>query len=71
MISTNNSYCRRTFLLVLLSAALSFRPPVFGQDTTNMLNKALDLVHQVEDPTGNPPTNATRIDLLTQAIKMA
>lgn len=36
-----------------------------------MMSKALDLVHQVENPTGNHPTDAQRIDLLTQAITMA
>ena len=36
-----------------------------------MLSKALDLVHQVETPTGSPLTGAQRIDLLTQATTMA
>ncbi len=63
---------RRVLSGFLLGAALVFSAPVFGQDTTDMLSKALDLVHQVENPTGNPPpTDAQRIDLLTQAIKLA
>jgi hypothetical protein len=64
------SFVRNTLLVVLIGAALSFSPPVFGDDT-DMLKKALDLVHQVENPAGNPPTDAQRIDLLTQAIALA
>jgi len=58
-------------LIALIGAALVFSPPGFGQDTTDMLGKALAVVRQVENPTGNPPTDAQRIDLLTQAIEMA
>lgn len=57
--------------VILISFVLIFAPPVFGDDTADMLAKALDLVHHVENPTGNPPTDAQRIDLLTQAITMA
>lgn len=35
------------------------------------MKKALDLVHQVENPTGNPLSEAQRIDLLTQALTLA
>ena len=55
--------------VALVSAALTLLP-VFGQDTTDMLSKALDLVHQVENAPGNSLPDARRIDLLTQAIKM-
>jgi uncharacterized repeat protein (TIGR03803 family) len=57
--------------VILISVVLIFASPVFGDDTTDMLSKALDLVQQVETSTGNPPTDAQRIDLLTQAITMA
>jgi ankyrin repeat protein len=57
--------------VVILGAALAFSLPALGQDTTDMLSKSLGLVHQVETPAGNPPTDAQRIELLTQAIQMA
>lgn len=58
------------FWIAIISVTLSFSSAMFGQDTTGMLSKALDLVHQAEKPR-NPPTDAQRIDLLTQAIKAA
>ncbi len=58
-------------LLPWFSVVLIFTLPVFGDDTTDMLSKALDLVRQVENPTVKAPTDAQRIDLLTQAITMA
>ncbi len=66
----------KMFLLRRLSAVLvgttfALCLPAFGQDGTDMLSKALDLVHQVESPSGIPPTDAQRIGLLTQAIKLA
>jgi ankyrin repeat protein len=61
----------RSSLLTLIIAAFGFARPLFGQDTTDMLSKALDLVHQVETPAGNPPSDAQRIDLLAQAITAA
>ena len=64
------SFVRSTFLFAIVSAALGFALPVFGDDP-DLLSKALDLVHQVENPAGNPPTDAQRIDLLTQAITLA
>ena len=42
--------------------------PLFGQDTSGMLSKALDLVRQVETPGGSSPTDAQKINLLTQAM---
>jgi ankyrin repeat protein len=65
------SFLRSTLLIALIVAGFGFSRLLFGQDTTDMLSKALDLVHQVENPTVNPPTDAQRIDLLTQAITMA
>jgi tetratricopeptide (TPR) repeat protein len=62
---------RHCLSVALFSSTLVFCSPAFGQDTTDMLSKALDHVHQVENPSGNTPTDAQRIDLLTQAIKMA
>lgn len=68
----NNLPIRCCILVAIVSATLIFiSSPAFGQDTTDMLSKALDLVHQVENPVGNPPTDAQRMDLLTQAITMA
>ncbi len=61
-------YC---LFIAIINAALAFSSPVFGQDTTDMLSKSLDLLHQVENPKGNPPTDAQRIDLLTKAVTMA
>jgi ankyrin repeat protein len=57
--------------VVILGAALAFSLPALGQDTTDMLSKSLDLVHQVESANGTPPTDTQRIDLLTQAIQAA
>jgi tetratricopeptide (TPR) repeat protein len=62
---------RSRLLATIITAALTLCPPLFGQETTDLLSKALDLVHQVESPTGTPPTDAQRIDLLTQAIERA
>lgn len=63
------SYCR--LLVLLIGGGLGFTLSAFGQNTTDPLSKALDLVHQVESPAGTPPTDAQRIDLLTQAIASA
>jgi len=62
---------RCCIIAAIVSATLTFCSPVFGQDTSDVLVKALDFVHQVESPSGNPQTDAQRIDLLTQAITMA
>ena len=59
------------FAPVALILAIALAMPVLGQDTSDMLSKALDLVRQVEAPVGNPPTDAQKIDLLTQAITAA
>ena len=61
----------RPHLLVILMGAALAGSPTFGQDTSNLLSQSLDFVHQVENPTGTPPTDAQRIDLLMQAIKTA
>jgi tetratricopeptide (TPR) repeat protein len=58
-------------VLVYLSLAIAIATPGFGQDTSGMLSKALDLVRQVEAPRGNPPTDAETINLLTSAISEA
>jgi ankyrin repeat protein len=93
MLSPNNFFLGRIFLVAISSAVLGLVSPTFAQDptdtdtsllsdkstdmslisdeSTGMLNKARDLVHQVDNPTGNPLTNAQRVDLLTQAIKTA
>jgi ankyrin repeat protein len=57
--------------MAIFGALLTLSLPVFGQDTTDMLNKALDLVHQGETPGGTSLTDVQRIDLLTQAIQVA
>jgi tetratricopeptide (TPR) repeat protein len=61
--------CRWVF--VYLSIAIAITTPVFSQDTSEMLSKALDLVRQVEAATGSSPTDAQKINLLTQAITEA
>ena len=60
---------RHRLSIALVSAALTLLP-TFAQDTTDMLSKALDVVHQVQNAPGNSLPDARRIDLLTQAIKM-
>ncbi len=62
---------RRYLWIVLITSLLSFCAPVSGQETTGLLGKALDLVRQVENPSGPPSTDAQRIDLLNQAIEMS
>ena len=57
-------------LFVLIGAWISFSSPAFGQNTADLLGKALDVVRQVEQPTGKPLTDAQRIDLLAQAITL-
>ncbi len=60
----------RRLLIPLVSVVLSFTSPLFGEDTTDMLSKARDLV-QKANPAGNPPSDAQRIESLTQALKLA
>jgi hypothetical protein len=60
---------RLGLLMAIASAAFTLGSPVFAQETTDKLGKALDLVQQVEKPAVTL-TEAQRIDLLTQAIKM-
>jgi Ankyrin repeats (3 copies)/Ankyrin repeats (many copies) len=55
----------------VIGTAVVFGPVAVGQETTEMLEKALALVQQVEKPTEKAPTDAARVDLLSQAIKMA
>jgi hypothetical protein len=58
-----------TFWVVVLCTGLSFSAPVFGQDaTSDLLNKAFDLVHQAWNPQGDPPSNDDRVKFLTQAL---
>jgi hypothetical protein len=64
------SFVLNAFGVAMLSAALSFSAPVFGEDT-DMLNQALDLVHQAWNPGGDPPSDDQRTDLLNQALKLA
>ena len=59
----------RTLSVVLIIMSLGFVPPVFGDDAD--MKKALDLVHQVENSAGNPPSDAQRIEWLTQAMQLA
>jgi tetratricopeptide (TPR) repeat protein len=58
-------------VLVFIGLAIATATSGFGQDTSDMLSKALNLVRQVEAPTGNSPTDAQKINLLTQAITEA
>ncbi len=62
---------RRHLPAIFLCATLILSAAASGQETTDLLSKALDLVHQVENPTGAPPPDAQRVDLLVEAIKTA
>ena len=57
--------------IVLIGVAIGWVVPVWGDESTDRLGKALDLVHQVEKSAGASLTDAQRIDLLTQAIATA
>jgi hypothetical protein len=59
------------FFTAFAAVAAVCSAPAFGQGTGDVLSQALDLVRQAEKPTGNPPADAQRIDVLTQAIKLA
>ena len=68
------SFILNAFWVVLICAVLNFSSPLFGDsggDTKDMLYKAYDLVHQAWNPGGDPPSDAQRTDLLTQALKLA
>jgi ankyrin repeat protein len=69
--SMNTPFIGCILLTAFITFSAGWSSPALGQDTDDMLGKALDLVHQVENPAGNPPTDAQRIDLLTQAITLA
>ena len=66
-----NSLILRTLFVAIVSGALSFFAPLMGDDSTDLLNKALDLVHQAWNPAGDAPSNDQRSNLLTQALKLA
>jgi len=61
---------RSTFLAAIMIAAFGISMPAFGNDT-DMLNKALDLVHQAWNPSGDTPSDDQRTDLLKQALQLA
>jgi hypothetical protein len=63
------SFILNASLVVVMSVALSFSAPLFGADED--LNKALDLVHQAWNPSGDAPSIDQRTDLLNQALKLA
>ena len=65
------SFLLNAFSIAILGAVLSFSAPLFGDDDTDMLNKAFDLVHQAWNPGGDPPSDDVRTDLLNQALKLA
>ena len=65
------TFIRRTLLVAATSTALGFALPVFGDDNTDMLNQAEDLVHKAWNPGGDAPSNDQRTDLLNQAMKLA
>ena len=70
IIAIQTPFIRCSLLLAVISLALSFSP-IRADDNTDMLNKALDLVHQAWNPAGDPPSDAQRTDLLNQALKLA
>jgi hypothetical protein len=57
-----------SFWIAVIGAFLCWSAPVFGDD---MLNKALDLVHQALNPGGDQPSNDDRTTWLTQALDLA
>jgi hypothetical protein len=61
----------RLFGITTMVAIFGFTTLGFGDESTEMLNKALDLVHQAWNPGGDPPSNDQRTDLLNQALKLA
>jgi hypothetical protein len=65
-----STFALNVFLVAVLSFALGFAAPVFGDADVDVLNQAQDLVHQALNPGGDPPSNAQRIDLLNQALKL-
>jgi hypothetical protein len=67
-----NIYIHRTLLVLIGVASLIFSFSALADDPTpDMLNQALDLVHQAWNPGGDAPSNAQRTDLLTRALKLA
>jgi hypothetical protein len=59
----------RVLAVAVVGAALSLGAPVYGMDD-DMLNQALDLVHQAWNPGGDPPSDADRTNLLTKALTL-
>ncbi len=70
IIAIQTPIIRGSILPAVIGLAISFSPLV-ADDNTDMLNKALDLVHQAWNPAGDPPSDAQRTDLLNQALKLA
>jgi hypothetical protein len=64
------SFLLNACCVVTISVVLGFSTPLFGE-STDMLNKAFDLVHQAWNPGGDPPSDAQRTELLTKALKLA
>jgi ankyrin repeat protein len=63
-------FWHRNFFAAVLFTLLALGPRALAQETPDMLKQALDLVHQVENPSGQL-TDAQRVNLLTQAITLA
>jgi hypothetical protein len=55
-------------LVAVMGIFLGLSAPAFGDD---MLNQALDLVHQALNPGGDQPSNDDRTTWLTQALGLA
>ncbi len=65
------SFISRVILAAIVGMGLFLAIPLFAQDDTDMLDKALDLVHQAWNPSGDAPSIGDRTDLLNQAMKLA
>ncbi len=61
----------RFLSVAIVVAELSFSSPAFGEDSAEMLNKALDLIQQASNPKDNSGSDAQRIQSLTEALSLA
>jgi hypothetical protein len=60
----------RVLATAAVGTVLVFGASAYGEDS-DMLNQALDLVHQAWNPGGDPPSDADRTQLLNKALTLA
>jgi hypothetical protein len=70
LLAMKTSFVLNVFWVAIFGVFLSFSAPVFADGDIDLLNQALDLVHQAWNPGGDPPSNDQRTDLLNQALKL-